>query len=103
MASRMLIFDLESLKDLMAHYSMGEIPFDSEAVGFAVSPFLERYLSLEVSSTQWAVTDELTGAGELVPLNFRYDGRRVFTVQRPSEAGPGAWSEPGAVEAPKLQ
>jgi hypothetical protein len=99
----MLIFDLQSLKDLMAHYSQGEIPFDSEAVGFAVSPYLERYLSLEVTSSQWPLDDTVTAAGELIPLNFRYDGKRVFTVQRPSAAGPEAWTEPGAVEAPTRQ
>lgn len=98
----MLIFDLQSLKDLLVHYTEGAVPLSSEAVGFSVSPVLQRYLCLEVASPEWS-DHEVGPDGLLVPLTIRYEGNRVLKLQRPQDAGPEAWGDPGAVEAPKQQ
>lgn len=101
MKQKLIIFDPQSLKDLLVHYTEGAVPPDSEAVGLSASRILERYLCLEVRSASWAVEDEVDENGMLVPLIIRFEGNRIFKIERPQDAGPGAWGEFGAVEAPK--
>lgn len=103
MAQRLVVFEIESLKDLLVHYTDGAIPLDSTAVSFDVNQFLQRYIGIVVQSSGWPVADAVGPDGMLVPLHIRYEGNRVLKIERPQDAGPESWSEYGEMEAPKRQ
>ena len=101
MATRLIVFDVDSLIKLMTHYSEGEIPKDSEILNFSVSPKLPRYISLMVRSSEWPVADDMWEhmPGELHPYHFRYEGKR--TMKWAKQGDDPSWTDEGAVEAPK--
>lgn len=100
MASRLLIFDLESLLQLMTHYSEGLIPLGAKPVSFAVSDKLPRWINLTAESGEWqdTSTDKPGYVGQ-APLHFRYEAKRTMKI---TGLGKDAvWSEAGYVEAPR--
>lgn len=101
MAQRLLIFDIDSLVDLLTHYSEGAVDVGSEALAFEFNPILPRYISLVLQSKHWDSEDIDPATGELVPLQIRYEAKRVLKLENPKDQS--LWSDEGAVEAPKRQ
>lgn len=101
MASRLVIFDVQSLLRLMTHYSCGEVPLAAEAKAFAVSARLPRWVSIIAESNEWQDTplEQGDGYGGQAPLHFRYEGKRTMKIV--DEAGTAQWSPEAYVEAPK--
>jgi hypothetical protein len=99
--TRIYQFDVDSLAKLLTHYSEGAIPLDAEVVSLEVSARLSRMISLLMRSKDWDSSGDQTQYGELEPYHFRYEGRRTMTWNDRHE--PIIWSDPGEVEAPKLQ
>jgi len=79
MSSRLIIFDVKDLKDLLVHYSDGKlIPLDSEVVEVAVSRFMQRIISLNIASKDWDCDiNPVTGEG--APAEFIYEGKKTFS------------------------
>ena len=100
MATRLYIFDANALLKLLTHYSEGEVPLHAELEELGVHPHLPRLISQKARSSEWTETRELMGSGELWPLNFRYEGRRVMQWHDKAEAP--IWTEE-TPEAPKNQ
>lgn len=95
---RLIIFDVEDLKQLLIHYTDGQlIPLDSTVKEVQVSRYLGRVISLMVSSKDWEDSDVVAITGELTPYEFAYEGRKIMSwTDRKEDAG---WFE--APEAPK--
>lgn len=102
MASRLLIFDLQSVLRLMTHYSEGKtVPLDAEAKNFSVSDKLPRWITIITESKEWQ-DQPLKGGdgyGGQVPVHFRYEGARSMRIL--TEGGKAEWTPEGYVEAPK--
>ena len=80
MASRLLIFDVKDLKDLLVHYTDGKlIPLDSDVAEVAVSRFVQRIISLNIESKDWPTHDVNPVTGELAPAEFIYEGKKTFS------------------------
>lgn len=101
MAGRLIIFDINSLLKLLAHYTDGAVDLDAEAVSFDFSPRLPRYISLMVTSKAWSDEQVDPMTKELQPFNIRYEGRRVLKLNDLRDQP--EWSPEGYVEAPKQQ
>jgi hypothetical protein len=63
-----LVFDPQDLKNLLTHYTEGEIPLSGEVTDFLVHPQLQRKIGLVITSEEWTSAD---------PLFLGYDGKRV--------------------------
>lgn len=101
---RTVQFDGNSLLKLLTHYSEGQgVPLDASLVSVSVSQYLPRWLALVVEAKEWEDNPFETGDGYggQQPMMIRYEGKRVLTLQHLKD--PIAWTEPDAVEAPKLQ
>lgn len=103
MYKRLVIFDIESLLNLLTHYSEGEFPLDATVTQLLRSPKLERWISLVVDSKDWTGTPFEGGDGYngIQPFWIRYEGKRVMTLQHVKDKI--TWGEEDAIEAPKLQ
>ena len=82
MGSKLLIIDAQSILRLLTHYTDGMVPLDTEAVGFGVSPFIQRWIGIETRSAQWPEEDAVKhGDSDDVgyyPLHIRYDGNHII-------------------------
>jgi len=77
---RLLIFDVNDLKELIIHYTDGKlIPLSSEVVEVGVSKYLQRIISLNITSKDWPDHDIVAATGELTPYEFSYEGRRTMS------------------------
>lgn len=101
MYKRLVIFDIESLLNLLTHYTEGEFPLDANIVTIQASQKLPRWISLVVDSKDWSGTPFETGDGygETQPFWIRYEGKRVMALQHLKD--PIAWGEPGEIETPR--
>jgi len=101
--SKLVTFDVESLMNLLTHYTEGEFPLDAEIVTLQASEKLPRWIAAIVHSKDWTGTPFEGGDGynEVQPFWIRYEGKRVMTLQHLKD--PIAWGEPDAIEAPKRQ
>lgn len=99
-ATRLYIVDANSIMKLLTHYTEGELPLDSELLELQLHPQLNRMICLLTQSSEWPVTTELTGTGELWPLTIRYEGRH--TMSWTDKASAPVWSDEEA-EAPANQ
>lgn len=101
MATKMLVFSPEALRDLLIHYNDGkDIPLGATIKGIAMSSRLQRWIQLLMDSDSWEAPDRVEMPGVLVPLFYRYEGRKTLSWQRGREEGP-VWAEKN--EAPRLQ
>lgn len=98
---RLIIFDVQDLKDLIIHYTDGAlIPLNSEVIEVGISKYLQRIVSLNIASPDWKDNDVIPATGELMPFEFSYEGRHTMSwTDRHSEAP--IWAEGN--EAPKRQ
>lgn len=102
MASRLIEFDAQSVIRLLTHYSEGQIPLSAEVKAVQISKILPRWIAISVDSPEWEDQDTgQVGYGGQEPLFFRYEGKRVMTLDNRKD--PITWSEENAVERPKLQ
>ena len=102
MATRRVEFDIDSLRNLMVHYSEGEIPLNSEIKQIQSSLRLPRWINLIIEADSWENTPfEKDGFGGQQPFMFRYEGKRVMTLQHLKD--PVAWSDENEIETPKRQ
>jgi len=101
--SKLVVFDVESLMNLLTHYTEGEFPLDATIKTVQASEKLPRWISLIVDSKDWRGTPFEGGDGynEVQPFWIRYEGKRVMTLQHLKD--PVAWSDEDAIEAPKRQ
>lgn len=103
MASRTIQFDLNSLVKLLTHFTSGEIPLDAEPSAFLASPIMQRWITLVLRSNDWSGTPLATaGYGGTEPFFIRYENKQLLQWQG-KEQEYGVWSQPGEIEAPKLQ
>lgn len=80
MPSRLIIFDVKDLKDLIIHYTDGKlIPLDSEVLEVGVSRYMQRIISLNIESKDWDTSDVSPVTGELAPAEFIYEGKKTFS------------------------
>lgn len=102
-SSRLVIFDVESLMNLLTHYTEGEFPLDAHITAVQASQKLPRWISLIVDSKDWRDTPYDVGDGYNAqqPFWIRYEGKRVMTLQHLQD--PIAWGDEQEIEAPKLQ
>jgi len=77
MAQRMVIFDVDSLVQLLTHYTEGAIALDAKVREVGFSPLLKHYIGIELESSQWR-------DAETRPYQFRYQGKKTL-----------CWSNPG--------
>ncbi len=77
MGTKLLILDGQSLLNLLTHYTDGAIDLDARLLSVSVSSALQRYLKLEVESSQWKDAFK-PGTDEYEPLHIRYEGNRVL-------------------------
>lgn len=101
--SKLVMIDVESIMNLLSHYTEGEFPLDAHIVAVQASPKIQRWISLVVDSKDWSGTPFEGGDGynEVQPFWIRYEGKRVMTLQHLKD--PVAWSDENAIEAPKRQ
>jgi len=101
--SKFVTIDVESLMNLLSHYTEGEFPLDATIKAIQASPKLERWISLIVDSKDWKDTPFEGGDGynEQEPFWIRYEGKRVMTLQHLKD--PIAWGEENEIEAPTRQ
>jgi hypothetical protein len=85
MAQRLIVFDAQSLLQLLTHYSDGkDLPLDGELQAAGVNRLLDRMVGLVVRSKEWT---------EDSPLTVRYEGKKILTwTQDPGGPGP-EWRE----------
>jgi hypothetical protein len=103
MATRDIIFDTDSLLRLLTHYTDGEVPLDAKMANFLLNQRLQRFIGLEVHSSQWDCQPDLV-TGQLPPLQIRYKNDLVNRLTSWTEGSPEAeraWRE--SPEAPKRQ
>lgn len=88
-------FSADSLLRLCTHYLQDSklgVPLDAELISAGVSPFLQRYVMLEVRSHEWNTKntpiDLRTGEPEL--LHVRYEGHRTASWQQDGRVEPEA-------------
>ena len=100
--TRRVEFDNESLINLMIHYSEGELPLNSVLKSLSASQMIPRWICLIIEADEWKDTPyEKAGFGGQQPFLFRYEGKRVMTLQHLQD--PIAWSDEGEIEKPKRQ
>lgn len=101
--NKFVTIDVESLMNLLSHYTEGEFPLDAKIMSVQASAKIERWICLIVDSKDWTDTPFAGGDGynEQQPFWIRYEGKRVMTLQHLQD--PIAWGEENAIEAPKLQ
>lgn len=75
--SKLVIIDIDSLYQLMVHYSDGRIPLGGEVKEFGYSKFLPRWLQLIVESHEWQTN---------VPLHLRFEGNKVMHLTQGNDA-----------------
>lgn len=96
-------FSANSLLKLIVHYLQDHedrVPLDAELVTAGVSPFLHRYVMLEVKSDKWEGIHVPVGWSEPYPLNVRYEGHKTLSWGNDQQA-PTLWQE--SVENPDGQ
>ena len=99
---RRVEFDGESLVNLMIHYADGDLPLNSTLKNISVSARLPRWVCLIIEADEWKDTPfEKAGYGGQQPFMFRYEGKRIMTLQHLQD--PIAWSDENTIEAPKRQ
>lgn len=97
-------FSANSLLKLLTHYYQDHdagIPLDAELVSAGVSPYIQRWVMLEVKSEEWlrngVPIDPRTGEPEF--LHVRYEGGKTASWQQEKDGAPKMqWKE--SVEAP---
>ena len=79
MPEQLVIFDEQSLLQLLTAYYDGLIPLDAKLLQVGTSQFLQRWVGMWIESDQWPESEAITGAAEgLEPLHLRYEGRRIM-------------------------
>lgn len=103
MGKRFIVFDLDSIKNLLIHYGDGCIPLSAEVKELQVSNKLPRWLNLLIDCDSWEGTPFETGKGYngVQPLMFRYEGKRTMVLQHLKD--PISWSDENSIEAPRFQ
>ena len=104
MPQRRIEFDAQSLLRLLTHYFQDHelgMPVGAELVSAGVSPYINRWIMLEVKSDEWnegnVPVDPVTGQPEF--LHLRYEGRKTASWQGGDPTKPVMmWDD--AVEAP---
>lgn len=85
LGTKRIVFDLDTIMALLTHYSDGAVPLDATVSQILVSKMLQRYVVFETASAQWEDADlPLNAAGQLPPLDIRWEGGKVLK-----------WSEKG--------
>lgn len=80
MASRLIIFDVKDLKDLLVHYYDGKhVPLNGEVLEVGISKYMQRMVSLLIESDEWDATDINPLSGELSPIELIYEGKKTFS------------------------
>ena len=100
MASRLVIFDTNSLGKLLTHYSDGEVPLDAEIKNIMSSQYLPSWIAIILESKDWKGSSlEQAGFGGQQPYHFRFEAGRVLNwTDKHDEL---KWSDEGAIEAPR--
>jgi hypothetical protein len=75
MASRLIIFDPQSLVKLMTHYSEGDVPMDVEVTSVGFSQFLPRWIGMDTQSREWEERPD----DENQMYHFRYEGKKTLS------------------------
>ena len=96
MHTQRIIFDADTLIRLLTAYYDGEVPLDAKVRNVGVSPFLNRWIGIEVESEQWGDVPELPIAGGgMAPLHLRYEGRRNMRWSKSDGDKPINWGREG--------
>jgi len=70
-------FQIQDLKELLTHYTEGEIPMEAEAVNFGQSPVLPGWWGLVCH-----IPHPLKDVNEILPgmyaYHFRYEGNKIL-------------------------
>lgn len=99
MSQRLISFHANTLLKLLTHYTMDhedQIPLDAELHFAGVSPYVGRWIVLEVESKEWDGMTPDPSTGELPFLHIRFEGNRVMSWTQGKGANPvvdGAWKE----------
>lgn len=97
MRQKRIEFSAESLLQLCTHYLQdheNSIPLDVELRAVGVSPYVDRWVMLEVESKEWdgagVPINPVTGEPEF--LHVRYEGHKTASWQQDRET-PMEWKE----------
>ena len=94
MGTKILVIDGDSLIALLTAYSDGRIPLDTQMLGLAQHPALERLIGIWASSAQWEESEKIPGTDGYVPLHIRYEARKLLKWAEKSPSGP-QWDDEG--------
>lgn len=98
---RMIVFDPKDLYNLLLHYDEGKhLPLNAEVKDFGFSQFMQRWVGLEVESSEWPSEGWAPAAGAQKMVHVRYEGKKTLSWSGEGE-GPQNWKD--GVEAPKRQ
>lgn len=93
-------FDANSLLKLLVHYGQDledRVPLDATLLAAGVNPMLQRYVMLEVESEHEWRDVPVAPNGELMPLQFRYEGRKTASWGA-DPSSPMVWQD--SIESP---
>lgn len=98
MARQLVVIDAQGLLALLTHYTDGEVPMDTEALGVGVHAQLQRHIGI-MTRGSWETGREVVVGGQpmgiLEPLHFRYEGQKVLSWGE--KGAPPEWGERGEV------
>ena len=101
MAKRLVIFDVDTLADLLTHFTDGEVPLGSKVIQVMASAYLQEWVALVVENDSWENTpfEAGDGYGGQMPYHLRYAAGKL-TQWREHGTEPITTEAP---EAPKRQ
>lgn len=91
MAQRKVFFDIQSLLNLLTHYTEGKVPSDAEVKIAGPHSILSGWFAMVLASRQWP-----KGSHDK-PLVFRYEGKRNIWINKHEKTTDSNW----APEAPQ--
>jgi hypothetical protein len=97
MIQKRIEIDAQSILRLLTHYTQDldkPVPLDCELVAAGVSPYISRWIMLEVTSDEWGRAALPINPDTREPefYHVRYEGRKV-----------GSWMANGSEEHPKME
>lgn len=79
-----LIFNPKDLKDLLTHYTDGEVPLSGQVTDFLVHPAMSRKIGLVITSDEWQTAE---------PLFLGYDTKRVRSWAKVEGQSEPVWEQ----------